>query len=277
MPNLFEIVLVLGLLWILGLWIWSAWTGQTALEPFQVGSGSGSGSGRGGPEPRDWSVSRTDKVARESQTCEILSRFDDEVLPQAHIELMSDTCEGGLPHTVGTAAIRITDKVWSEATAERRAEILRHERIHLLQRRFPEEWDHFYEQQWGYRTTLQPPANMPADTLEQTRGNPDTFPKRWACWRKRYWFVPTYSDCHNPNIHQADVRIWDAEKAVWLKEPPKEWMLSFCTEKGVCPRQLEHPAEIAAEYWTDVMGTAAEKWKTTPAAFGIRNFIQSLL
>jgi hypothetical protein len=273
MPNLFEIVLFAGILWIAGLWIWSVWSGKSMLEPFQV---SQAPIPAGGAEPRIWSQSAADKKARESQTCSILQTFDDAELPQARIQLMNSSCEGGLPHTVGTTAIRISDTVWSEASAERRADILRHERVHLLQRRYPDEWEHFYEQQWGYRISLQPPASMPAEILEQTRGNPDTFPKRWACWRKRYWFVPVYTDCHAPNIREATVRVWDSETRQWLKEPPTEWKLTFCTERGVCPNQSEHPAEIAAEYWTDI-GRPDDKWKTAPAAFSISSFIRSLL
>ena len=279
MPNLFEIVLVAGVLWIAALWIWSTWTGRNTLEPFQVAATAAAtaATATGTPEPLEWSQSTADKKARESQECIILQTFDDDELAQARVELMSDSCEGGLPHTVGTTAIRITEKVWSEASVERRNDILRHERVHLLQRRYPEEWEDFYQQKWGYRTALQPPANMPADVLEHTRGNPDTFPKRWACWRQRYWFIPVFTDCRNPNILNSTVRIWDATKRAWLSEPPAEWRLTFCGERGACPAQFEHPAEIAAEYWTNIEKWSGETKDSAPAAFALRSFIPSLL
>jgi hypothetical protein len=122
----------------------------------------------------------------------------------------------------------------------------------------------FYKE-WNYTLHNKPPAEYPdANTV---RGNPDTDPP-FACWAGRYWFFPLYSNTVTPTLKYAETEVWDAHTHRTI-DPPEQWRAFFCQE-GKCPHQWEHPAEIAAEYWTDI-----EHWKT-PASVLLRNFILNL-
>lgn len=212
-----------------------------------------------------WVTSKLDTVARNGNACDVVERFADTELPDAWIEIVDSSCESGLPHTIGENQIRIPQSVWT--TAERRAQILRHERIHLRQRRSPEKWADFYKREWMYTVQKDPPSALQTE-VDSVRGNPDTWPDRWACWKHRYWFVPMYADLHEPKLPQASVKIWDSQQKVWLHSPPEEWRTFFCDNRGNCPYQSEHPAEISAEYATDL-----SSW-TTPAAMSLRRFLE---
>lgn len=212
--------------------------------------------------PLPWVVSELDRRARVGNVCTVLERFADPGLEGAVIELTDASCESGLPHTIGTNLIRIPVSAWT--TQDRRDHILRHERIHLLQRRNPDAWAGLYND-WMW--TVQEGEEIPSEVANApVRGNPDTWPARWACWKGRYWFVPMYRDLEAPQLPDAEVRVWDAKEGRWT-ETPYEWRTLFCDERGRCPHQSEHPAEIAAEYASD------SSW-TTPAAMMLRRFLE---
>jgi hypothetical protein len=247
--DVFGWIFVVGCLVLLGIWVWYRdWTP----EPFQV--------------PLAWVQSRLDKQVRQGNSCAVLERFADSELAGAIVELVDNSCESGLPHTVGLHNIRIPEAAWN---SPRRESILRHERVHLLQRRHQEAWNTFYREEWQYSLHTSPPVDFPPEEAANVRGNPDTFPARWAAWRDRYWFVPTYRNASKPQLPDAVVRVWDSNTRTWLDQVPYEWRTTFCTEQGRCPHQWEHPAEISAEYVTD------GDW-TTPAAMSLRRFLDTL-
>jgi hypothetical protein len=213
-----------------------------------------------------WVKSSLDKQARTGNSCNVLETFPDTELSGAVIEIVADSCESGLPHTVGLHQIRIPQAAWN-ARETRRQSILRHERVHLLQRRYVAEWENFYRREWQYSLHEVPPTGIEDAAV---RGNPDTYPKRWAAWKDRYWFVPVYRDKAAPQLADAPVKVWDSQASAWLPEAPMEWRTTFCTEQGKCPHQWEHPAEISAEYITD------GDW-TTPAAMRLRKFMEGFV
>jgi hypothetical protein len=244
--DILTVVLWIGLLWIVGVTLWS-WT--RPIEPFVTPT---------------WIRTHLDRVARKEHSCQVLETLSDPEVPGAVIEIVESTCEEGLPHTSGPNTIRIPKTFWEGADSIRRKGVLRHERIHLLQRRNPEAWLKFYKE-WNYTLHNKPPAEYPdANTV---RGNPDTDPP-FACWAGRYWFFPLYSNTVTPTLKYAETEVWDAHTHRTI-DPPEQWRAFFCQE-GKCPHQWEHPAEIAAEYWTDI-----EHWKT-PASVLLRNFILNL-
>ncbi len=256
--DFYTLILLVGLCTIVAIGLWyKDWD----LETFQV--------------PRDllatyeapleWVKSKLDHLARIGNSCRVLERFADAEVAGAFVEITDPTCESGLPHTAGKNTIRIPKSAWDASNAERRAAILRHERIHLLQRRKPEQWAEFYKKEWEYTMNGTPPEEI-ADA--DIRANPDTYPDRWPCWRGRYWFVPIYRSRVTPRLQDTDTRIWDAAKKEWLTQPPYEWRVQFCSERGECPYQSEHPAEISAEYATEFA-----KW-TTPASMSLRRFLE---
>jgi len=233
----------------IGLW-WRDWEPTLRVEGFRLVS------------DMEWIQTPLDQAARTGNSCRILDRFADPGLPGAIIEIVDATCESGLPHTVGTDRIRIPKTVWN-APVERRNHVLAHERIHLLQRRAPALWETLYRE-WEYTLHAEAPAGFP--DAEALRANPDTFPKPWACWRGRYWFAPLYASKEAPRIQDAPTRMWDAVEKKWVPLP-YEWRVRFCTERGDCPHQDEHPAEIAAEIAADIPTTP------TAAAASLRRFL----
>ena len=225
---------------------------------------------KGEPEPfLAWVKKGADAAARTGNHCGVLEVIKDTELENAVIELVDESCEDGLPHTVDADRIRMTNTVWN---GDRREDILRHERIHLLQRRDPLAWRQFYKEKWGYTDftrTAPPGVGDGQHGGVVVRSNPDTDDSPWACWGNRYWFVPVYRDLKNPKIRDTETRVWDARLGLW-SDPPREWVSFFC-EEGRCPHQLEHPHEISAE----VLSDTKEPWKT-PAARLLREFQQNL-
>jgi hypothetical protein len=253
--DVWAYILIAGITTLLLIWVWNR---NVSLEPFQIS-----------PDVKlPWVQNVLDHVARADNSCGVLERFADAELEGAVIEIVEDTCETGLPHTVGLHQIRISKSTWTNLA--RRNSILRHERIHLLQRRNPDLWRNFYKREWMYTIHTTPPSELAKEAAEGIRGNPDTWPERWACWKDRYWFVPLYSNMNGPHLPDAKVQIWDAKTSTWLQQAPYEWRTLFCSEQGKCPHQSEHPAEISAEYATDM-----SSWNT-PAAMRLRQFLEGV-
>jgi hypothetical protein len=172
------------------------------------------------------------------------------------IEIVDDGCKEGLPHTTGPNTVRMTRSIWE---GPRRDSVLRHERVHLLQKgRDSEKWLEFYEREWGYKCSALPPAGIPAELVARRRPNPDTDACAWATWRNRYVFFPVFGD--DNSLRNAPVLVWDLAQGR-LTKIPDEWRTEFCGT-GACAHQYEHPHEISAEWLTD--GSSKVK---TPAAY----------
>ena len=171
-------------------------------------------------------------------TCRVIRtlRTDDGI-----IEIVNEECQEGLPHTTTMNIIRMAESVWNSGRSK---EILKHERVHLDQKRRPHEWEEFYRSAWNYELLTSPPPDLPSVDI---RPNPDTVGKPWALWRGRYLFYPQYGPEHT--LRKAPVRIWDMKEKQHTTLPP-EWRSEFC-HKGSCPHQYEHPHEMAAEYITN--------------------------
>jgi hypothetical protein len=189
-------------------------------------------------DPRDlpWIASWTvaDRFARKGQNCSVKYT---EKGRDCTIITTSRSCESGMPHTRAGDRIYIPDSVIEPF----RAEILAHERIHLLQRRDPEGWATFYRRNWSFIFYPKPPASMPATVYEAKRGNPDTFEQPWPCWMGRYWPVPVYTNPQAPSLRECVTVWWDEHRQKVLTHPPDQWTAFFGQ-----PSQDEHPHEIAA-------------------------------
>jgi hypothetical protein len=217
------------------------------------------------PQHLPWVVREMDQKAREHNKCIIQTSFEDTELPDVQIQLVNASCENGLPHTSDANTIRLSEDVWNSAN---RDSTLRHERIHILQRRFPEAWARFYKEKWGYELFTEPPPSFPVGDIQRVRSNPDTATEPWAVWQNRYWIAPLYSDIHAPKLLGVNIQIWDAQEMRWIQKMPDEWGAFFCGD-GKCPHQWEHPHEIAAEVWTS---SAFH----TPAGHFLKDFVPTL-
>lgn len=157
------------------------------------------------------------------------------------IEIVSPACQEGLPHTSDSNTIRMTETAYADS---RSATTLKHERVHLDQKRNPLLWSEFYRRFWEYDLRTDAPHSLPKEYVKQLRPNPDTADNPWAVWRNRWVFFPTYGP--DATLRRAKVRVWDM-KTEMLVTPPPEWRAMFCVSNN-CPHQFEHPHELAAEY-----------------------------
>ncbi len=264
--DFLRIVLWIAVAWIVGVVGYSWWRGQweESFLPLPTYFRNSNKPTQSSETSKPWSRTPLDALARLTHSCRVLQSFPDAEVPNAVIQIVDASCEEGLPHTSDANTIRIPTSMWDNATSQRRANVLRHERVHLLQRRNPTAWSRFYRTAWNYTLHATPPAGMP--DADKVRGNPDTEPAPLACWAGRYWFVPLYINTAQPRLGDTDVRVWDSQERTWTS-PPFAWKAQFCRE-GACPHQWEHPAEIAAEYWTN-------QETNTPASVALRNFILS--
>lgn len=215
------------------------------------------------PEQLWWVTRELDKKARATNNCSVLSSFQDTELNNVEIQLVSSTCESGLPHTSDENTIRMTTDTWKGYTRDL---TLKHERVHILQRRYPEIWARFYREKWGYELHTSPPKSFPIADSERMRSNPDTAAVAWTVWQNRYWIVPLYKNTEYPTLTGVSIQIWDADEKKWTQEMPDEWQRFFCGS-GKCPHQWEHPHEISAELWT------ADSFDT-PAGYFLKEFMQ---
>lgn len=189
-------------------------------------------------DPRDipWlaSLSPLDRKARDGNNC--AAQGTEDLGDGITLITVSKSCEAGLPHTRAGDRIIMPDSIPESLQSE----ILKHERIHIYQRRDPSTWANFYRK-WNFTLHAEPPKTMPADIRESRRSNPDTFTKPWACWQGRYWPVSTYDDILKPSLRKCTTVWWDETDHRLLTSPPPGWTTFFGT-----PSQDEHPHEISA-------------------------------
>lgn len=155
---------------------------------------------------------------------------------------VSKSSEDGLPHTRDGDRIYIPDSVLMTD----RAHTIRHEMVHIYQRRDPQRWTQFYRRAWGFELHQEPPTDMPPWIVKTRRSNPDTWRDPWPCWQGRVWPVAVYRDPVYPSLRAADVIWWDSWRREVLRAPPADWIAFFGH-----PAQPEHPHEIAAVILTN--------------------------
>ena len=185
------------------------------------------------------SWSAMDRLARYGQTCQVT--YTEAGPCDTTIQTVSSTCEAGMPHTRAGDRILLPESL----QLPDREDILRHELVHILQRRNPEVWREFYRRNWSFIFAHAPPQGLPEDIRNARRSNPDTWDVRsggpWSCWMHRWWPIPIYKSPENPRLRDAETIWWDAATSEVLSDPPAEWTAFFGT-----PSQDEHPHELAA-------------------------------
>jgi len=194
-------------------------------------------------DPRDlpWiaSWSPADRQARRGQDC--LKTYIEDGPNATTVLTTPKSCEDGMPHTRTGNRIIVPD---STLMVDRHR-ILKHELIHISQRRHAAAWITFYRNAWSFTLQAVPPADLPQSLKDARRSNPDTWcPKMggpWCCWRGRWWSIPIYDDMIRPTLRASHTVWWDSQTQNILTEPPGEWTAFFGH-----PAQDEHPHEIAA-------------------------------
>lgn len=180
-----------------------------------------------------------------SQTpCTVLERIP--YVDGTTIDVVGDSCSEGLPHTIDRNTIIMPLSSW---TSSHRESTLRHELVHIRQRRDASIWYTFYRDEWGYESVALPPE---LDS-RSIRPNPDTADSPFMLWRGKWLFLPIYNADHT--LRNADVRVYDIQNKSFTSIPP-EWTAFFSASKlggghGTADlHQYEHPHEISAEFLT---------------------------
>jgi hypothetical protein len=176
-------------------------------------------------------------VFRGSYSCRVIRRIEtyDRV-----VEIVVPHCKEGLPHTTDGNTIRMTQAEWD---SPHRETTLTHERVHLDQKRNRAIWIDFYRRYWDYEIYASY-DELPPEYKRNLRPNPDTADAPYALWRNRWLFFSVYSPVRT--LRDAIVKVWDTRRGIEVGLP-EEWKAEFCASNK-CPRQYEHPHELAAEF-----------------------------
>jgi len=205
-----------------------------------------------------------DALARRNQFCNVLETIPYTISGKEVIfEIMDESCESGMPHTTNPTTIRFPHSLWKQRDSDRFKQVLRHEMIHLLQRRSPTAWRVQYKR-WGYTIQKDAPAGIPRNIVERVRYNPDIADAPWAIFEDRYVTVACYKSVTNPQLRETEIVIWDLELGKQIEKMPESWPWgqsspSAQQREKVAPavkksglHQAEHPHELSAEMGADL-------------------------
>lgn len=147
---------------------------------------------------------------------------------------MSPSAEAGMPHTREPNLVCMP-LYWS---ANNLLETLKHEAIHVDQRRRPMEWVKWCTSN-GW--TIVDEKEIPERWRKACRLNPDTMKFRFWAYKERWVPLPMYERADRPKLREIQIRWWDRKTGELLVEPPAGVQEAI---QGVA--NPEHPFEIAA-------------------------------
>jgi len=169
--------------------------------------------------------------------------FKIDLLNDADIVILHSSADNGYPHTRPKAVVCLPDTAVVGVADETLRNTLRHEAMHIHQRRFPALWKtKITNDGW----TPVENTNIPRRFREQLRINPDTSYDPFWAWESYHVPMPIFKNADSLTL--ADVRIeWlDLRTGALFHEPPPSF-----TRKYGSPSQPEHPYEIYAVKYAD--------------------------
>lgn len=196
---------------------------------------------------RSISSDPVNKAARENLSYVAMSSQTKPYLLNTEIVTMHPTAEAGMPHTRPPNLICMPI-YYPESRMET---TLKHELIHIDQRRRRYKWNLFFEQE-EWRQVDE--SEIPERWLQRCRMNPDTIDERFWAWRGRHVPLPLYVREDKPDLRQVIVQWWDKETGIKQSEAPR----SFQERYGYMPSQPEHPRELAAVELADIFQTPSD-------------------
>lgn len=150
------------------------------------------------------------------------------------VVVLNPSAEGGMPHTRAGPLICIP------AYHTGLEETLRHEMVHIQQRREPALWKMKVAID-GWKPVGD--SAIPEVWRRRCRLNPDTCAARWFSWKGRYVPLPLFVREDKPDLRDVVVRWFDIEEGVVQSSPP----LSFSKRYGeLGTSSMEHPYELYA-------------------------------
>ncbi len=156
------------------------------------------------------------------------------------VVVLHPTAENGYPHTRAPNLIAMPLPSVTGVSDEALAETLRHEAVHIHQRRQPKLWAAACVREGWWPL---PAGQVPQRWRAQCRLNPDTFqPQQFWSWETHHVPLPLFSSEAPSNLADISVKWLDLRNGVLYPSPPP----SFQARYGNAPSQPEHPFELLA-------------------------------
>jgi hypothetical protein len=150
------------------------------------------------------------------------------------VVVLNPSAEGGMPHTRAGPLICIP------AYHTGLEETLRHEMVHIQQKKDPSTWKMKMEIE-GWKAVAD--AVIPEVWRRRCRLNPDTCMVRWFAWQGRHVPLPLFVREDKPDLRDVVVRWYDIEEGIVKSSPPS----SFFRRYGrLGTSSMEHPYELHA-------------------------------
>ena len=162
------------------------------------------------------------------------------------IVTMHPSAEAGLPHTRPPNVICMP-VYYPEHLRE---ETLKHELVHIDQRRRKDTWNTLFEKE-GWTPIDE--GEIPERWRQRCRMNPDTIDSRFWQFKDRFVPLPLYEREDKPDLRQVVVHWWDRETGSRIPQAPR----LFLEQYGSHP-QPEHPREIAAVQLAKVLQSPSD-------------------
>lgn len=151
-----------------------------------------------------------------------------------NVVVLHPSAEGGMPHTRAGPLICIP------AYHTGLEQTLRHEMIHIQQRKEPALWKVKLDLE-GWKAVSE--AVIPEVWRRRCRLNPDTAAARWFAWQGRYVPLPLFVREDKPDLRDVVVRWYDIQEGVVQSTAPS----SFSKRYGsLSTSSMEHPYELWA-------------------------------
>ena len=152
------------------------------------------------------------------------------------IIVMNPSAEGGLPHTRPPNIIAIP----AHYPTHMLEETLRHERVHLHQRKFPLQWEARAIQDGWVKVE---DGVIPSKLLARVRLNPDTIMAGFWAWDGIWVPLCLFLREDKPHMNETTIRWYNIKEGVTTVAVPA----SFTAKYGaVTDSAMEHPYELWA-------------------------------
>lgn len=163
-----------------------------------------------------------------------------ELLRGTDIVVAHSTADEGYPHTrAGGVVVMPAATITGNSTAEL-AETLRHEAMHIDQRRRPAIWAAACMRRGWWPL---PASQIPPRYRDRCRINPDTMnPQPFWTWESHHVPLPLFTSEAPSSLGDVQIKWLDLRNGTLYAAPPP----SFAAQYGSEPSQPEHPYELFA-------------------------------
>jgi len=166
-----------------------------------------------------------------------------ELLNDSDIVILHSSADNGYPHTRPRAVVCLPESAVIGVDDEVLRNTLRHEAMHIHQRRFPSLWNtKITNDGW---TPVAVDA-VPKRFREQSRINPDTFYTPFWAWDTYHVPMPIFKNADSLTLGDVRIEWLDLRTGALFHAPPPSFTQTYGS-----PSQPEHPYEIYAIKYAD--------------------------